>query len=59
MNPVFPVLCDFTFVGITLYLDLYSIFSAEPMHEFHLGSSIMLKEAAMDRLRCTAKTTDS
>lgn len=59
MNNVLPVICDFSFVGITPYLHVYSIFSVEPMHVFHQGASSMLKEVAMDRLRYTKKTIDN
>lgn len=46
------------FVCITSYLDVYSLFSVEAMHLFHLAVSIMIKEASKEHLQCTLKTTD-
>lgn len=58
IHHLIPLLWDFTFVGMTPYFDVYLIFIVEPMNLFHLGVSRMIKEAAMERLRCTMKTTD-
>lgn len=58
INPIFPVLCDFPFVGVTRYLDIYFLFSQKPMHFFHLGVSRMLKDSVGERLLCNTHTTD-
>ncbi|MEM9680054.1 MAG: hypothetical protein AAF901_06990 [Bacteroidota bacterium] len=57
MVPVRPALSDFPFVGITPVLDIYNIYSVEPMHLFHLGISKMLKICATDRLKSLALET--
>ena len=57
IHPLIPVLSDFPFVGATSYLDIYALFSVEPMHVFHLGVSRLLKEVAAERLRSTELTT--
>ena len=58
VQPIIPVLSQFPFVGATPYLDIYGLFSVEPMHVFHLGVSRMIKDAATDRLRCNELRTD-
>lgn len=50
MHPLMPVQCNFPFVLITEYLDVYSLIIVKPMHFFHLVVSRMLKNAAADFL---------
>lgn len=50
MSPIMPVLRSFLFVGICQTLDVYQVFTIEPMHSFRLDLSRTLKEAAMKRL---------
>lgn len=59
MHHVLPVLCNFPLVGINPYLNVYAIFSVEPLQILHLGLSRMMKKGSMDRLRCTTKPSYS
>lgn len=45
-HPIMAVFCDFRFVGATTYLDFYSLFSVGQMRAFHLGTYMVLKNAA-------------
>lgn len=57
MNSILTVLFDFPCTVSTPYMDV--LLSVEPMSVFHLAFSRISNEAAMDRLRCTTKTTDN
>lgn len=46
-----PILQDFPFMDLHPTLDIYHLFSFEPMHNLYLGVSKLLKECACERLR--------
>ena len=48
---VAPVLHKFPFTGLVPSLDIFSIFSFEPMHNLHLGISKLIKVALVERLK--------
>lgn len=58
LHPILSILCYFTFVCPSPYLDTYSLSSVDPLHLFHLDVLWLLKDNATERLRCTTKTTD-
>ena len=57
MHDIRPVLMDFPFMGSAPILDVFQMFSLEPMHVLHLGLSKMLKNCALERLKSIDRTT--
>lgn len=49
----------FPFLGTVPSLDLHALFAFEPLHNFHLGISKMLKIAMSNRLKCKNMFTAS
>lgn len=54
-----PVLSNFVMVGITPCMDVYAIFRYEPMHDFSLGITNMMKECYINMLGCWTKTSSA
>lgn len=49
-HPLFPVLYDVKFLGLSPVLDMYTIFCDEPWNTFYIGISKMRNQWLCDRL---------
>lgn len=51
IDPMQPVLHNFPFVVCVPVLDIYAIFSDEPLHTFYIAIYKLIKQCLSDRLR--------
>ena len=59
MLPIPPVFYEFPMVGLTPAVDIYAIFTFEPLHALSLGISRMLKECASRMLSDSSRFSSS